>query len=90
MMSITDYERGELLRKITNKINKDFITNERSKFVVMRDTKDNQFLLVDYSVLEKERNENRKVILLVDEKRSFWKLEKIDTYYVYLRYLILI
>lgn len=91
-MYISQNMRLKLTQKISQKIMLDFCKKERSKFVLMYDTKENKFLLVDYSIMEKERRSYRKVLLLVDESKRMWTYETIKeiTKYVYKRYINLL
>ena len=91
-MYISQNMRLKLSQKITQKIILDFCKKERSKFVLMYDTKENKFLLVDYSIMEKERRNYRKVLLLINESKTMWFDDKLKEFvkYVYKRYINLL
>ena len=91
-MYISQNMRLKLTQKISQKIMLDFCEKERSKFVLMYDTKENKYLLVDYSIMEKVRRNYRKVLLLINESKNIWTDEKLKdiTKYVYKRYINLL
>ena len=91
-MYISQNMRLKLAQKISQKIMLDFCEKERSKFVLMYDTKENKYLLVDYSIMEKVRRNYRKVLLLINESKNIWTDEKLKdiTKYVYKRYINLL
>ena len=82
--------RKRLNKNIRRKILRDFKTKERSYFAVFYNKNRVSIDLVDYENITEYRGSGKKILLLVNEKKSIWSNERITHEYIKERYINLL
>lgn len=82
--------RKRLNKNIRRKILRDFKTKERSYFSVFYNKNRVSIDLVDYENITDYRGNGKKILLLVNEKKSIWSNEIITPEYIKERYINLL
>ena len=82
--------RKRINKNIRRKILRDFKTKERSYFAVFYNKNRVSIDLVDYENITEYRGDGKKILLLVNEKKSIWSNDRITHEYIKQRYIDLI
>lgn len=89
-MFITLELRKRLNKNIRRKIIRDFKTKERSYFAVFYNKNRVSIDLVDYENITEYRGNGKKILLVVNEKKSIWSNDRITHEYIKERYINLL
>ena len=82
--------RKRLNKNIRRKIIRDFKTKERSYFAVFYNKNRVSIDLVDYENITEYRGDGKKILLVVNEKKSIWSNDRITHEYIKERYINLL